>query len=843
MRHSLFRRMQCLLLAGSLMGLCGCAGMMDVGPTPPAFLAPVDLNGPYDADIPAREASQIKKASLMMDWAVPYIFVSVAAHFESTGDQVRSIHFFNRAMEEFHKRNNLPGEGSAFSRKISSLYHAGEIQTAYLAIGEQEKKWSEAPLCAFVFYNYGYYHLKNGDYARARDYFRRVLAVHGSDTDYPDWQVLKRDTELGYGMALILADTFPSVSGRLCLADFDEAFYQNIRRNISEGLLHLDQVSALHKNILNTNAYRYFPEMIPLSLECDLYNFRGLAYGIMGKGPQAVKNLEKAADLARRADYRLGEADNIFFASQVHLLDKNRPKGIRSAQDLEDIAERYQLASYAIWARMILAHQYWQTGDTDRTIDSLDKALTLMESNDSWLPRNADFRGIGVFKRQAVYETLLEMHAGKRDAREAFKTAERSKVAQVADWLGGMVIGTTPAAPERIKRIGLYRVQMAEQYARLLSPAIGDAVFRRTAEKLDQVRKDYVIELADMKEQDEALHSLIGVVPPDPGEIQRLLDSDTTLFTYYVSRHYLYIWVISQQGFHQEKIRISRDDVDRLVQTYLRAMMDEDKGLVNALSERVYDLFLKRVVPFVYGDRLGIVPHGTLYNLPFASMRYVKSYLVDGFSLFHLPHAGMLKQVLSKKLMPETGKKLIFAEPPQMKKQPTVQTAERDILKRLFPQADYFAADNASKADLQKLTDSYDMIHLAADCNLTEEAPLDSGLRWNATEWLDVRDMVRLQLKGNAAVLSGCQIKKGLSATGAGVPALTSAWLYTVSPSVVASLWRIEDKARAVWVEMFYKNLEQNGRMGDALRATQNEMIQKGYGPHEWAAFILIGRY
>jgi len=332
-------------------------------------------------------------------------------------------------------------------------------------------------------------------------------------------------------------------------------------------------------------------------------------------------------------------------------------------------------------------------------------------------------------------------------------------------------------------------------------------------------------------------------VPPDPGEIQRLLDSDTTLFTYYVSRHYLYIWVISQQGFHQEKIRISRDDVDRLVQTYLRAMMDEDKGLVNALSERVYDLFLKRVVPFVYGDRLGIVPHGTLYNLPFASMRYVKSYLVDGFSLFHLPHAGMLKQVLSKKLMPETGKKLIFAEPPQMKKQPTVQTAERDILKRLFPQADYFAADNASKADLQKLTDSYDMIHLAADCNLTEEAPLDSGLRWNATEWLDVRDMVRLQLKGNAAVLSGCQIKKGLSATGAGVPALTSAWLYTVSPSVVASLWRIEDKARVVWVEMFYKNLEQNGRMGDALRATQNEMIQKGYGPHEWAAFILIGRY
>jgi len=40
-------------------------------------------------------------------------------------------------------------------------------------------------------------------------------------------------------------------------------------------------------------------------------------------------------------------------------------------------------------------------------------------------------------------------------------------------------------------------------------------------------------------------------------------------------------------------------------------------------------------------------------------MRYVKAYLVDGFTIFYLPHAGMIKQALPKKLIKQTRKVLI----------------------------------------------------------------------------------------------------------------------------------------------------------------------------------------
>ena len=833
---------------GSLMGLWGCANMIETMPPPPDFLSRAELTGPYDRDIPTPQANSIKSASLMLDWAVPYIFIRVGTHFESTGDQERSIHFYNRAIDEFRKRNNAPGEGSAFSRKISALIRFGKLQTAYLAMQELAGKWSKSPLNAFVSYSEGYYHLKNGDYDKARKYFGQALVAGSNDSDNPDWLALRRDAEFGYGMALILADYFPAVSGRLCLQDFDEAFYQNIRRNISEGLLHLEQVSALNKDILNTKVRRYFPEIIPSSMECDVYNLRGLAYGIAGKSSDAIKNLETAVNLARKSDYHLGEADGNFFLNQVYLLNKNRSEGIKAGQALAEIADRYQLVSYSIWANMILAHHYQGTGDTDRTMNAMNKALTLIEDNSAWLSCGADFRGIGFFQHQVIYEALLNLYAGKSDERGAFRTAERSKAAMLADRLSGDVVGKTPAVLEGLKQMHFYRQRLARHYKSLLSPFSGSALFMDTVDKIDKDRRAYVELLAGIKVQDEALYSLIGVVSPEVGDIQRLLDTNTTLFAYYVGEQYLYVWVISKNGFHQERINMSRNDVDRLINTYLSAMMSRDKNHTDALAEKLYDTFLKPVIPFVYGDQVGFVPHRTLYNLPFASMRYMRSYLVDGFTIFHLPHSGLLKQLLPKKSMPGVAKVIILADSPCVEKQQLVAHAgeEMDALKRIFPQADYVVRDDSVKDCLPKLTGSYDAIHLVLNCYLTDEAPLDSCLPPVATKQrqgcLSVHDIFRLQLSGRAAVLSACRSVRGLSLNGAGMSVLTSAWLYAVSPSVITQLWEVEDKSKAALMGMFYKNLEKSDSTADALRAAQNGMIQMGYGPSDWAAFIMTGQ-
>lgn len=848
MRHSFSRFAQLLLLI-SIMGLGGCAPLMEVMPAPPGFLAPVQLDGPFDADIPSRQANQIKNASLVSDWAVPYIFLHIGTQFEYAGDERRSVHFLDRAIHEFRKRNNASGEGTAYSRKISALIHFGRLQTAYDVTQELAKKWTGPPYSAFVFYNYAYYHQKNGDYAKAQEYFRQALAQSANHPDEPDFLALRRDAEWRSGINLILADYFSAVSFRLCRLDFDDAFYENIRHNVPEALSHWDQVSELNAKIQKTKVQRFFPEIVPSSMPADVLNYRGLAYGIDGKTPEAVRTLETSAGIARKAGYYLGEADNLFFLNHVYLLDKNRrSEGIRAVKGLAETADRYQMVSYSIWAEMILAYYAKATGDTEQAIKAVDHALKIMEENDSWFLREADVRGIGIFNVQKMYEALLEMHISRGNKQEAFQTSERAKAALLIQQISDAFISKNPAQSADVNKIRDYRKKLTENCRRMLSPVSSSAVFMDRVEALKQTRAKYGQLLAGIQQKDESLYSVFHVAPLEIKDIQHLLDGNTTLFAYFTAEQYLYIWVISKNAFHQEIIKIPRGEVERLADIYRSALMTKDKLKADTLAEKVYDTFLKPVIPFVYGDRIGFVPYGTLYDLPFSSMRYVQSYLVDGFTIFYLPCAGILKHLSAKEATTDEKKALIIFDGTCLQdKQFAGRTAEEmNALKKIFPEADSVAREKSSKNE-QPLTGHYEVIHWALrDCLMVDrpsEADLLSFAADPKSGCPEIQDVFRWRLNGQTAVLSPCRAGKSLNSKRSGMSGLTSALLYAVSSRVVTRLWDVEDKAQEVFFGMFYENLKKSGSAADSLRAAQNGMIQSGYGPSDWAAFMLNGRY
>jgi tetratricopeptide (TPR) repeat protein len=199
----------------------------------------IELKGPYDKEMPEKFVNQLKGASFTSDWAIPYIFMSVGMHFESAGDEIRAVHFFDRAITECRRRYDTTGEGTALSRKIFVLYEFGKIQDAYNTIAEAEKNWPKAPLNAFVYHNYGHYYLMNGDYNKALDYFRKSFQSNADFRNDFNLLMLRRDSELEYGIAVILADYFPAMSKKFSLLDFDEALYKTIRKNVDEGISHL----------------------------------------------------------------------------------------------------------------------------------------------------------------------------------------------------------------------------------------------------------------------------------------------------------------------------------------------------------------------------------------------------------------------------------------------------------------------------------------------------------------------------------------------------------------------------------------------------------------------------
>ena len=105
-----------------------------------------------------------------------------------------------------------------------------------------------------------------------------------------------------------------------------------------------------------------------------------------------------------------------------------------------------------------------------------------------------------------------------------------------------------------------------------------------------------------------------------------------------------------------------------------------------------------------------------------------------------------------------------------------------------------------------------------------------------------------MHLHASLVTLSACDTALG-SGYFADVPAgedfvgLTRAFLFAGTPSVLASLWEVNDQSTAELMQGFYRHLAQTDK-ATALAMAQREMRQRGgrfAHPNFWAPFVLVG--
>jgi CHAT domain-containing protein len=149
-----------------------------------------------------------------------------------------------------------------------------------------------------------------------------------------------------------------------------------------------------------------------------------------------------------------------------------------------------------------------------------------------------------------------------------------------------------------------------------------------------------------------------------------------------------------------------------------------------------------------------------------------------------------------------------------------------------------------SGVDLFKMKGRYDVIDWDLNCYMSDIHPLSSGIYTASNRsgqgYLNVSDLLESPVKGHMSIVRACRADEGESMTGAGLATLAGA-LFEATPSVLISLWPVEDKPRTVLLEHLYKQSDKNEKVADALRAAQNAMIQAGASPSDWAGHLLFG--
>ena len=163
-----------------------------------------------------------------------------------------------------------------------------------------------------------------------------------------------------------------------------------------------------------------------------------------------------------------------------------------------------------------------------------------------------------------------------------------------------------------------------------------------------------------------------------------------------------------------------------------------------------------------------------------------------------------------------------------------------------------FSANRAMATDA-KLGD-YRIVHFATHGLINNQNPDLSGIVLSLVDekgqpqngFLRLYDIYNLKLNADLVVLSACQTALGKEIKGEGLVGLTRGFMYAGAPRVVASFWRIDDRATADIMRRFYESMLKDGMSpAAALRAAQVSMLseKRWQSPHYWAAFTLQGEW
>ncbi|AHW62220.1 CHAT domain-containing protein [Draconibacterium orientale] len=380
-------------------------------------------------------------------------------------------------------------------------------------------------------------------------------------------------------------------------------------------------------------------------------------------------------------------------------------------------------------------------------------------------------------------------------------------------------------------------------------------------------------EIQDKVDRKEAIVEYF-LAEPASEKINNGNETDTlaSLYTFFITNEKI--------DFHKKTLRPS--DIQALEETF-RFMSSTDYMFTHNEDAKQYcisshNLYNLLIAPFendLHEKHLTIIPDGKLNYISFdgllktlpdtsETIRFNElNYLVKDVNINYANSVNIfLKNKASKpKLRNHT---LAFA--PEYNSEefkmtgtsyklaplPGVQKEVDEIAKSV--NTTIFRSKDASEQNFREKSGNFDILHLAMHAYINDSLPAYSRLAFSQIAdsttldndgWLNTADIYNLDLNASMTVLSACNTGVGKLQKGEGLMSLARGFLYAGCPSVIMSLWEVEDAAGTKIMTSFYKYLKAGKTKDEALRLAKLKYLEESNSrlshPHYWMSFKCIG--
>jgi len=557
-----------------------------------------------------------------------------------------------------------------------------------------------------------------------------------------------------------------------------------------------------------------------------------------------LQEYEAAAENFSKALYYAFDKDQI---QEVYngIGDLHHRKGdLQQALEYHEKALKISLEMNVPWHMMVglskTALDYQEQGKYAEAIERYTKAIGLIEEQRSML-QSEEMRALFFGQMTRTYDGMISalIAAGKAD--KAFDYSERSRARAFIDVLGSKVDLSHGRASEIVaQEMDLKRRIAALELLREESDN------EEGLEELRELKKDYNRFLERLRKEDLEHASLLSVEPLALRDIQSRLGTNTALLEFHLLDDRVLLWTVRKEEVKVAVIPINKRGIIGRVKRLRESIADaRTEAPVVQAARDLYEALLSQA-GIRKGEQLIIVPHGILHYLPFhILMQPDNRYLLEDHTISYLSSAGLMR-FTSDKQKKMQGRILAFGNPDLGNLIYNLRYAEREAreIGKLYPQSDIYIRKEASLQRVERSLAGYGVIHFASHGEFSENDPLESSLMLSGDDIesgrLKTEEIFTLNIDAALVVLSACETAIGKVNTGDEIIGLTRAFIYAGAPSVITSLWRVNDKATYLLMSSFYQNLRTMGK-AEALRSAQRSIMKDYQHPFYWGAFILNG--
>src|SRR6185369_15398533 len=367
----------------------------------------------------------------------------------------------------------------------------------------------------------------------------------------------------------------------------------------------------------------------------------------MGDAPAALQLFSEAAVMATEIGDKVNLA-KIYLARGDAETELKQPAAAEASyRSALEIADALLLREVRWRALFGLARLQKNAGDSAKAVESYQQALETVEGRRAEIKLDQLKDGL-LADKMDVYSGLVGLLVDLQRSDEAFAVAERSRSRNLIDILGRQRLSLSGSVDQELyDRQNRLREQMLEQ-ENLSVQAVNPKERARYAQALEKLRGDYQDLLIDIERKRPELLALVKVNPTTLDDIRRLLEPGVVLLSYYQLPDRLLCWKIDRDRAALFVQDIPAVELAARISSYRRMLQNLEP--LEKQSRELYELLVAR--PLAGSGPLravGIIPHGSLHYLSFATLNDGRDYLVDRQKLFYLPAASVLKYTLARR--------------------------------------------------------------------------------------------------------------------------------------------------------------------------------------------------